>query len=130
MIKIISAGLFLVIFFNGLRAQPKLPNHNSAVIWRGFHHEWTYNHRINCLGDFVMRFNPQYDVAPTATHISATGTDADNTLYDSYYTMLSTASASFQEFQQHFTLEGLAADLHQDSDRFELRILDWMYDKT
>jgi hypothetical protein len=66
---------------------------NKAVIWQGFSHEWTYNHRINRLGDFVKKIN---DSIYTINHTSATGIGKDSTYFDSYYLFAKSNEKIFQ----------------------------------
>ncbi|MFY7861519.1 MAG: hypothetical protein ACOVP5_04770, partial [Chitinophagales bacterium] len=47
--------IFLIVNLSmSLLAQDK-NNIHKAVIWRGFDHQWTYNHRINRIGSIVSR---------------------------------------------------------------------------
>jgi len=67
--------------------------YNKAIIWRGFQHQWTYNHRCNRLGDYVG-YNSG---TPITVHTSATGIGADSAYFSSYYTYITTPDAVFKE---------------------------------
>lgn len=118
--------IITLLIYNLASFGQALPNYNKAIIWRGFHHQWSYNHRVNCLGDYVKRFDQLHHQDPTSTHISATGAGPDNTNYDSYYTMIETPSAVFQESKAAFSLKGHFDSLHQDIDTFSFNIGKWM----
>lgn len=67
-------------------------NH-QAVIWRGFEHSWTYNHRINRVGDYVQRKQDSLLVY----HTSASGSGADSTHFTSHYTLIESPAVAFHE---------------------------------
>jgi len=56
------------------------------IVWQGFEHSWTYNHRLNRLGDWV------YQDTQNATYISghsgATGLGPDSAYYKSHIAWL------------------------------------------
>ncbi len=94
--------LFLCILVANLDSQnisfnQKLPLYNRAVIWRGFDHTWTYNHRINRLGSYVFIDSTGI---PKGTHYSASGLGADSTDYEIYY--------SYVEHPKLFFFQGVA----------------------
>jgi len=48
------------------------------VLWQGFHHRWTYNHRLNRHGDWVEHLERDGDrVAARVNHSAASGSGAD-----------------------------------------------------
>lgn len=64
--------------------------HPNAVIWRGFDHEWQYNHRVNRLGSYAT---PADDAGPgidrwTVGHTAASGSGPDTATFSDYYTSL------------------------------------------
>lgn len=79
-------------------------NPNSAksknppvLIWRGFRHQWGYNHRLNRLGDFIKTRNRTEDtVEADLVHSAASGTGKDTAEFTSYYTELQTNHAWFK----------------------------------
>src|SRR5690242_9683856 len=67
--------------------------YNKAFIWRGFSHQWTYNHRCNRIGDYVVYNNNK----PITAHTSATGKGADSTYFTSYYSFVASQNVAFKE---------------------------------
>jgi hypothetical protein len=65
---------------------------NSALIWQGFHHAWTYNHRLNRLGSYVLQPQalPGCD-QPLAVHTAASGTGGDSADFAEYATWIANA---------------------------------------
>jgi len=75
---------------------------NKALIWRGFSHSWTYNHRINRLGDFVTMNGGN----PKVCHSSASGLGADSCFFTSHYSLIESPTANFQEGEISIKLYG------------------------
>ncbi len=53
----------------------------QTLIWNGFSHDWTYNHRCNRIGDYVLNG----EQALQSVHTSATGIGADRTDFRSLF---------------------------------------------
>jgi hypothetical protein len=67
-------------------AQPDAP---PAVLWQGFHHSWTYNHRLNRLGDWIEHVEGEGDqVEASVKHAAASGSGEDDATWKSFYTVL------------------------------------------
>lgn len=66
---------------------------SEGVLWRGFSHRWTYNHRINRLGDYVH----MEDGAAQSVHTSASGFGQDSTYFESHYSLVKSPNVYFQE---------------------------------
>jgi hypothetical protein len=66
---------------------------NRALIWRGFSHSWTYNHRINRLGSFVCMTDSSMNVC----HTAASGLGADSCYFTSHYSLIESDRLHFQE---------------------------------
>src|SRR5262249_49181983 len=96
----IAIILFTISAFNS-NAQTLQP-YNQAVIWNGFSHRWTYNHRCNRIGDYV-KFN---DGQPETAHTSATKLGQHSTYYDSYYSLVSSPDVVFKEGEISIQLHG------------------------
>ncbi|BDS15406.1 hypothetical protein [Aureispira anguillae] len=64
---------------------------HQAVIWRGFEHSWTYNHRINRLGNYIELNDNKIE----SCHASASGLGADSTFYSSHYTFIKSPTTGF-----------------------------------
>lgn len=75
---------------------------NQAVIWRGFQHSWSYNHRLNRLGSYVA---PQQDSGYVSVHTSATGVGADSTFFTENYTYIESPDVFFQASTQEFAMD-------------------------
>ena len=99
--RFVSSLLITGSYFSLLpAAHAGLPLPNKALIWRGFQHDWTYNHRCNRLGDFVQ-YNGGH---PTATHTSATGLGTDSTVFSSYYSFVASPHVSFKEGKESIVI--------------------------
>lgn len=69
---------------------------NSTVFWQGFYHDWTYNHRVNRLGDWVQSVRADEDgIRAILSHSGAAGSGADVLSYQSFFTYLKTQKAQF-----------------------------------
>ena len=68
-----------------------------GVIWMGFEHQWSYNHRLNRLGDYISQPEFEgYDFPVKHYHTGATGLGKDEAYFSSYYTVLKTEQAGLQ----------------------------------
>lgn len=68
-----------------------------GVVWMGFEHTWTYNHRLNRLGDYIEQ--PEYegfDHPIKQIHTGATGVGWDEALFTSFYTTIKSKEVGFQ----------------------------------
>lgn len=80
------------------------PGNDTAVLWRGFRHAWSYNHRFNRFGSWVDMKNCdgsscEYEVG----HSAASGTGEDVAATRDAYTELSAKGVAFH--QDSITLE-------------------------
>ncbi len=78
----------------------------SATIWRGFFHEWNYNHRTNRLGDYIVQDNSACNHSANIIHTGASGSGKDNLEFTSFYTQVKTTSAHFHMNTVEFELKG------------------------
>lgn len=61
----------------------------ATIIWQGFYHDWTYNHRVNRLGDWVQPVSTnQENFSSVFNHSAASGIGADVLSYNSFFTFL------------------------------------------
>jgi len=68
-----------------------------GVIWMGFEHQWSYNHRLNRLGDYIAQPEFEgYDFPVKHYHTGATGIGKDEAYFTSYHTVLKTEHAGIQ----------------------------------
>lgn len=119
--------LFLLAFSlinNDLSAQEIKP-YNKALIWRGFQHRWTYNHRISRIGSSVSYDNGQ----GYCHHYSATGLGSDSTFATTYYTYVESPNVCFKETTIKILINGKEGDLLTKSEHVYLDLDAWMLDK-
>ncbi|MCP4438036.1 MAG: hypothetical protein GY810_03755 [Aureispira sp.] len=88
---------YCICFNSALFAQ-----NNQAVVWRGFEHSWTYNHRINRLGNYITQNNNKL----TSCHASASGLGADSTTFTSHYSFVKSPNVAFQAGKKDIKLYG------------------------
>jgi hypothetical protein len=112
--------------FSFLFAGAQLQPYNSAIIWRGFDHAWTYNHRCNRLGDFVTGNEGK----PQTTHVSATGIGADSTYFNSYYTTVTTPDMVFKEGCAHIKIRSVEKELAEGSEVISIPCEEWLRKKS
>jgi len=74
---------------------------DQIVLWQGFQHAWTYNHRINRLGNFVHNQQDQL----TAVHASATGLGADSTFYSTHFAVLEQSGLAHISGKARFVID-------------------------
>lgn len=80
---------------------------DAGVIWMGFEHQWSYNHRLNRLGDYLSQPEFEgYDFPVKHYHTGATGLGRDDAYFTSYYTILKTQDVGIQSGFQDFQLSG------------------------
>ncbi len=93
----------------------------GIVLWRGFSHKWTYNHRLNRLGSYVV--NPQQKTSPykaTLHHASATGIGADVGVYDGHYTFVAANGVRMFSGVEDINFSGKEGDLHNKKVEVEM----------
>ena len=88
---------------------------DTAVLWRGFRHAWSYNHRLSRLGSWVdascRMERPGPRTAPanceyTVGHSAAAGSGADDASFRDAYTELSGEGVGFRHGVETVRLEG------------------------
>lgn len=87
--------------YTGIFAQLANDSH-TGLIWRGFEHNWTYNHRINRMGNYVVFNNGM----PQSVYASASGLGADSTRFVSHYSLVHSPYLLFQEGAIQIELRG------------------------
>jgi hypothetical protein len=109
-------GILLPILLNAQTA-PNADNlsrySDAAVVWRGFNHQWSYNHRINRLGNYIEN-TPfvQFPYAATAVHTSATGVGGDVGLFDAHYSYVAMEQVAVQSGVVSIEFSGKEGDMH------------------
>ncbi len=104
----------------------QLHSYNKAIIWRGFQHQWTYNHRCSRLGDYVQ-FNSG---TPISVHTSATGIGADSTYFSSYYTYVASPDVVFKEGDTTIKIHTKEKRLIEKTIGFSVNADKWLQGKT
>lgn len=73
---------FITLFFLCFQIIVIAQQTDSIYIWQGFKHSWTYNHRINRIGNFLDEQNKEI------VYTAASGLGADSTYYQSKYSLV------------------------------------------
>jgi hypothetical protein len=77
----------------------------------GFEHQWSYNHRLNRLGDYISQPEFEgYDFPVKHYHTGATGLGKDDAYFTSYYTVLKTKNVGIQTGQVEMELSNKEGD--------------------
>jgi hypothetical protein len=116
--------LIAIIHIAPLKAQ--LQPYNKAIVWRGFQHSWTYNHRCNRIGDYVV-FN---NGSPYSVHTSATGLGPDSTYFTSHYTYIESDDLVFTEGKESIHIETKEKQLSEGFATVELIPQEWMKNRS
>lgn len=86
----------------------------AATIWNGFTHTWTYNHRLNRLGDWVTldcgsgprAERPLRRCEGKTVHTAASGTGADTASFESYHSRVVTDDVGFHSGRARLRVDG------------------------
>lgn len=87
---------------------------SAAVVWGGFTHQWSYNHRLNRLGSYIEN-PPEFTGFPfTASfyHTSATGLGPDAGTYNGFYSYVAANGVVIQPAQKSIRFSGKLGDMH------------------
>ncbi len=69
---------------------------NRTVFWQGFYHDWTFNHRVNRLGDWIQTIGTdKNEFRAVFNHSAASGSGSDVLNYNTFFTFLKTDKARF-----------------------------------
>jgi len=79
---------------------------NTFVVWQGFSNHWTYNHRLNRLGDFISQSSENTNEHYTLTHTAATGLGKDSAYFQSNYAIVQSNDVGFFAGKINFNLKG------------------------
>ncbi len=126
---LLSPFLFLLLTSNPTKAQDavsELKSYNKALIWRGFEHRWTYNHRINRIGSHVSL----KDGTGACMHYSATGLGSDSTFARTHYTYVESPDVVFKETEIKILVNGHEGDLLTKNAQVYLNLDEWMQNKN
>lgn len=68
----------------------------TGYVWRGFEHNWEYNHRLNRFGSYVRQSRPDEDHQGWVVgHAAASGTGDDIAHFEDYYTGIDATGVAF-----------------------------------
>ncbi|MBP8067691.1 MAG: hypothetical protein KAY27_03930 [Pedobacter sp.] len=125
--KILSLS-FLFLVINQSNAQGgELKPYNKAIIWRGFNHLWSYNHRINRMGSYVFLDSNQ---VPKGAHFSASGIGSDSTYYEQYYTKVESPNLRFYQGSIKLLVTGRETQLLTDNKEISVVVPAWFQNLT
>ncbi len=96
---------------------------DAAVLWRGFTHQWTYNHRLNRLGNYID--NTEYEGLPykaRLVHTAATGVGGDVGYFDSQFTYLGLNGLSSSSGTCTIDFTGKEGDMHNVMKKISLDV--------
>jgi len=80
---------------------------DTGVVWRGFRHAWSYNHRFNRFGSWVDMGVCEGDLCRYEVgHAGASGSGEDRAAVRDAYTELSASDVGFHAGTVNFSLEG------------------------
>ncbi|MBK9330110.1 MAG: hypothetical protein IPM95_12610 [Sphingobacteriales bacterium] len=79
---------------------------NSFAVWQGFSNYWTYNHRVNRLGDYINQISYPKNQQATLVHTAATGLGKDSVYFSSYYASVQSSEIIHFAGKSVFTLKG------------------------
>lgn len=128
-LKKLSFLIVLVSISNILFAEDKdsIYFYNEAVIWRGFNHLWSYNHRINRLGCQVEK--KKHDSAKIS-YFSATGLGSDSTFYKVHYSYISSPYLRFYEGEIKLKISGKETQLLNLNKEISFEMPYWLKDQA
>jgi hypothetical protein len=72
------------------------PPEPAAPVWQGFAQAWTYNHRLNSLGDYLVPRCDDDGCEVELVHAAASGSGADTATYTSRATVLFAEGVDFR----------------------------------
>lgn len=102
------------------KTSPVKQGKDTAVLWRGFRHAWSYNHRFNRLGSWVD--NEQCDANGCryeVGHSAASGSGKDVAAVRDAYTELSAVNVTFESGEESIKLDGKEKKSGPKSQRFK-----------
>jgi len=81
---------------------------DTGVVWRGFRHAWSYNHRLNRLGSWVEMGKCVGDICRYEVgHSGASGSGKDRAAVRDAYTELSATGVGFDAGNATLSIEGM-----------------------
>ena len=68
------------------------PKDKLTFIWQGFYHDWTYNHRVNRMGDWISDVDHSNGFKAKFNHSAASGIGGDELSYTTFVTAVRTGA--------------------------------------
>jgi hypothetical protein len=88
-------------------------------VWQGFRHTWTYNHRLNRLGDWLSAEKREGDTLEIALgHSAASGSGRDEASFRGSYAAIRAAGVRYRQFRQTIAIRSS----EQESQTFQREI--------
>ena len=76
-------------------------------VWQGFHHSWTYNHRLNRIGDWTRSLERADNRVEVETgHSAASGSGPDEARFTTHTAVIRAGGVHSVEFRQKITISG------------------------
>jgi hypothetical protein len=98
---------FYILFFCSVLVQAQ----NNIAIWQGFEHHWTYNHRLNRLGDYITQNNNGSEFV--SNHTGATGLGKDSAYFNSYFATITNTDLAYFVGKINIPLSGKQGNIIQ-----------------
>jgi hypothetical protein len=98
----IRSLLYILLFF----LQANIYAGTSFCVWQGFTHSWTYNHRMNRLGDYIEQSGTSINTAISA-HAAATGLGKDSAYFSTSYAIAAAPELNFYAGKTTFHFNGI-----------------------
>lgn len=74
-------------------------------IWQGFRHSWTYNHRLNRIGDWLrVTSRNENTLEIEVGHSAASGTGRDEASFRSFHSITRAGDVHYEEFKRTITI--------------------------
>jgi len=109
-------------YSQGITTDGNLQPYNKAVVWRGFHHLWSYNHRINRLGSYVYLDS---NLVPKGVEYSASGLGSDSTFFQQYYSYVESPHLRFYQGTTKILVTGKETQLLNADKEVTVFVPEW-----
>jgi len=83
----------------------------AFALWQGFSNKWTYNHRVNRIGDYISHATAA-DATAVSVHTAATGLGKDSAYFTSYYATVEAANIDYFTGKTSFELTAKEGKAH------------------
>lgn len=110
MLRYLCIGLCLLALLWSCNEDESLrlsTNKQSTLIWQGTYHDWTYNHRVNRMGDWIDDADYSDGFTAKLRHSAASGIGGDVNTYKTFTTAVTTtADVAFSTGQSSAIIQG------------------------